>query len=113
MKFDELIMAVLRFALSALIMALLTLAMKHGRRWFRPVKKFIRTGRWASGPNARWRSGRATRLPVQATVKEPRMTVARVLTALAQLAGQSPRADTQVRPNNQDPNNDAPLDLRF
>lgn len=113
MKFDELIVAVFRFALSALIMALLTLAMKHGRRWFRPVQRFIRTGRWASGPNARWRSGRTARVPSQATAKEPRMTVARVLTALAQLAGQSPRADTQVRPNNQVSNNEPPLDLKF
>ncbi len=110
---------VLRWAwgtlLTAIVTAVLTMFLKHGRRWFRPVQKFIRTGRLGAA-NAR-RRGR-TYPPTPSLVgkgsAEPRMTVARVLSMLAQLTGRSEGGHVgppqQVRPNGQD---DAPLDLKF
>lgn len=97
--------------LTAIVTAVLTMFLKHGKRWFRPVQKFIRTGR--IGTTRRSLDGRG-RMPAHVAVqgaKEPRMTLARVLTALAQLTGNRPSMPQQNSAPTQ--SNDVPLDLKF
>ena len=117
MKFFEFLEVGLRWAwgtlLTAIATAVLTMFLKHGRRWFRPVQKFIRTGR-VTDRNTRGRSRRCLPASSQAGTKVRMLTVARVLSRLALLTvkkrGGHAGPPQQVSPNGQ---NDTPLDLRF
>lgn len=116
MTLSDMVMTLLRIVVSAIITGALTVAVRmiwrHGKRWFRGARKFARTGRWKAGPRGQWRR----RKPVQVVQgeKQPRMTVAQVLTALAQLAGKNPMANTQVRPYSPPVEDDGEdLKLRF
>ena len=115
MNFETLVMTVLRFAwgtlLTALITAALTMLLRHGNRWSRGVRKFLRTGRWMA-TGARGRGNPITASPKQKmSGAMPKLSVEQVL----RLLGQSRNSSAQVRAPYQDvqAQNDVPLDLRF
>lgn len=70
---SDVIEIVVRFALTSLLVALLTLMWRHGRRWFRSARKFLRTGRWQSGPGANWRRT-AQPQPMAPRIRMPKIT---------------------------------------
>ena len=119
MGFDGLVMTVLRWAwgtlLTAMITAVLTVFLRHGKRWFRPVQKFLRTGRWTvvQAHSGQARGGQTHRsAPTVVAGREPKMTVARVLSTLAQLMGKG-QSTTPPQSGNSTHGNDVPLDLKF
>lgn len=104
---------VLRWAwgtlLTAIVTAILTMLLRHGRRWFRPVRRFIRTGRWQTTGRGMRRDHAAAARPNQ-VAKEPKMTAARVLTLLAQLAGRKAPPPASPHPINDESER---LDMKF
>ena len=110
--------------LSALIMAVLTMLLKHGKRWFRGMRKFIRTGRWKTGSNARWarggqaRSGQVrsgqTHRSAPTVERMPRLTLRGLLQAVSQLSvGQGSSTRPPISGGVASQNDDVPLDLKF
>lgn len=95
--------------LTAIVTAVLTLLLKHGHRWFRGARKFIRTGRLGGRAKTR-----RTQVKTPAA-RMPKLTMEqRFMMFLARLNGKSPWADTQTRPNSQVLNDDeSRLDLKF
>ncbi len=95
--------------LTAVVMAVLTMFLRHGKRWFRGARKFIRTGR-VSKPSAR---RDRTQPQVQAGVpRAPRFSLTSILQALGQTQ-QTRRSSTPTTTSTAAPQNDVPLDLKF
>lgn len=119
MSLSEVVMTLLRIVVSMVITGVLTVGVnmiwRHGSRWFRGARKFVRTGRWKSGPRARWQDSSTVLRSAQSGVRLPRLTLEdRVALLLAKMSGKNSLANTQVRPYSPpDEGNGEDLKLRF
>ncbi len=96
--------------LTAIVTAVLTMFFKHGRRWTRGVRKFIRTGRVK--PHVRRNRMPQAQVISQAAMKSPRFSLTTILKTLGQL-GQTQTTSAMTTTNAAAPQNSEPLDLKF
>ena len=119
MKLFEFLEIGLRWAwgtlLTAMVTAVLTVFLRHGRRWFRPVQKFLRTGRWTGGQahSGQTRGGQTHRY-APTVERVPRLTATSVLQALGRLSlGQGSSSRPPTSGGVASPSDDVPLNLKF
>lgn len=114
MTFTEFLEMAMKWAwgtlLTAIVTAVLTMFLKHGRRWFRGARKFIRTGRIGARPNAR-RMAQPQAKP--AAVKPQRYSLSSVLQALEKIGRVQGRSSTTQTNDAATSQNDVPLDMKF
>lgn len=123
MNFETLVMTVVKWAwgtlLTAGVAAVLTVLLRHGNRWSRGVRKFLRTGRWTMGTTARGRGNPiASSSPRQGKVNSvtrnsvPKLSVEQILGLLGQSNSQRtpPLTPPHLSTNGE---GETPLDLRF